>query len=55
MTAVISETSNFEYVLNNLKSNLLVNLRSQNGILYSYLVVLDDFLMFENESKFCQN
>ena len=29
-----------------------VNLVSQNCILDSYLVVLNDFLMFENKSKF---
>ena len=28
---------------------------SQNGILESYLVVLNEFWKFENESKFCQN
>ena len=32
-----------------------MNLVSQNNILDSYLVVFNDFLMFENESKFCQN
>ena len=51
MTPVDSEISDFEYVLNNLKSNYQVNLVSQNDILESYLVVLNNFGMFENESK----
>ena len=42
MTAVISESSDFN-VLNNLKSNWQVNLDSQNDILDSCLVVLNDF------------
>ena len=32
-----------------------VSFESQNGILESYLVVLNDFSKFEIESKFCQN
>ena len=32
-----------------------MNFESQNDLLDSYLVGLNDFLMFENESKFGQN
>ena len=32
-----------------------VSFEFQNGILESYLVVLNDFWKFEIESKFCQN
>ena len=55
MTMVISRISDFDYFLYNLKSNWSVNFQSQTGILDSYLVVFNDFSMFEKESKFCQN
>ena len=54
MTAVISEISDFltTFIF---KSSIKVHFEFQNGILESYLVVLNDFLKFEIESKFCQN
>ena len=44
MTAVISEISNFDYFLNILKTDMKVSFESLNGILESYLVVLNNFL-----------
>ena len=43
MTAVISESSNFDYFLNILKTDMKVSFESLGGILVSYLVVLNDF------------
>ena len=43
MTTVISEISDFHHFLNNLKSYWFVKFESQNGILDSYLIVLNDF------------
>ena len=42
ITAVISEISDFEHFLNNLKSYWSLKFQSQNGILDSYLVVFND-------------
>ena len=55
MTAVISEISDFDHLFNIVKSYMKVSFQSQNSILDSYLVVLNDFWKFEIESKFCQN
>ena len=55
MTTVISEISHFDHFLNILKSCMKVSFESQNGILERYLLVLNEFLKFEIESKFCQN
>ena len=43
MTVVISESSNFDYVLNILKTDMKVSFKSKNRILVSYLVVQNDF------------
>ena len=43
MTAVISEISDFDHFLNILKTHMKVSFKSLNGILVSYLVVLNDF------------
>ena len=55
MTAVIREISDFDHFLNIFKSRIKVSFESQDGIVESYLVVLNNFCKFENESKFCQN
>ena len=55
MTAVISEISDFDHFINILKTHMKVSFKSLNGILVSYLVVLNDFWKFEIESKYCQN
>ena len=52
---MISKISNFDNFLNILKSDIKVSFESLNDILESILVVLNDFLKFEIESKFCQN
>ena len=49
MTAVISEISDFDHFLNILKSHIKVSFESKNGILESYLFVLNDFSKFEIE------
>ena len=54
MTAVIGKISNFDHFLKILKTHMEVSLEFLNGILESYLVVLNDFRKFEIESKFCQ-
>ena len=43
MTVIISEISDFDHFLNDLKSYWSVKLESQNGILDSYLVVFNDY------------
>ena len=55
MTAVTSEISDFDHFLNILKTHMKVSFEFQNGILESYLVVLNEVWKFEIESKFCQN
>ena len=52
---VISEISHFGHFRNIHKLYRNANFESQNCILESYLVGLNDFCMFENESKFCQH
>ena len=43
MTVVISEISDFDHFLNILKTDMKVSFEFQNGILESYLVVLNEF------------
>ena len=43
MTAVISEISDFDHFLNILKTHMKVSFDFRNGILESYLVVLNEF------------
>ena len=52
MTAVIREISDFDHFLKILKSHIKVSFESQNGILESYAVVLNEFWKFEIESNF---
>ena len=54
MTAVLSEISDFDYLLNIVIFDLWVNCRSENGILKCFFVDLNYFWKFEVESKFCQ-
>ena len=54
MTAVLSEISDFDYLLNIVIYDLWVNCRSENGILKCFFVHLNYFWKFEVESKFCQ-
>ena len=54
MTAVLSEISNFDYLLNIVIFDLWVNCRSENGILKCFFVDLNYFWKFEVESKFYQ-
>ena len=54
MTAVLSEISDFDHFLNIVISDLLVNCKYQNNILKCFFVVLNHFLKFEVQSKFCQ-
>ena len=54
MTAVLSEISDFDQLFKTFISDLLVNCKSQNGILECSLVHLNDFWKFEVESKFCE-
>ena len=54
MTAVLSEISDFDYLLNIVIFDLWVNCRSENGILKCFFVDLKYFWKFEVESKFCQ-
>ena len=43
MNTVISEISDFDHFLNILKTDMKVSFEFQNGILESYLVVLNEF------------
>ena len=52
MTVVIREISDFDNFLDTLKSHIKVSFESQNGILESFLVPLNDFWKFEIESNF---
>ena len=54
MTAVLSEISDFDYLLNIVIFDLWVNCRSENGILKCFFVDLNYFWKFEVESKICQ-
>ena len=54
MTAVLSEISDFDHILNIVISDLLVNCKCQNNILKCFFVVLNHLWKFEVESKFCQ-
>ena len=54
MTAVLSEISDFDQLFKNIILALLVDCKSQNGILEYSLVHLNDFWKFEVESKFCE-
>ena len=54
MTAVLSEISDFDYLLNIVISDLWVNCRSENGIQKCFFVDLNYFWKFEVESKFYQ-
>ena len=52
MTAVISEISDFDQFINILKTHMKKSFESQNGILESYLVVLNDFVSFRLSQNF---
>ena len=54
LIAVLREISDFHQFLITLISDLLVNCKSENGILECSYVDLKDFRKFEVESKFCQ-
>ena len=54
MTAVLSEISDFDQLFKTFISALLVDCKSQNGILECSYVDLKDFWKFEVESKFCE-
>ena len=54
MTAVLSEISDFDHLLNNVITDLWVNCKCKNNILKCFLVDLNYFRKFEVESKFCQ-
>ena len=54
MKAVLSEISDFDQLFKTFILALLVDCKSQNGILECPLVHLNDFWKFEVESKFCE-
>ena len=54
MTAVLSEISDFDQFFITSISDSWVNCKSQNGILESFYVDLNDFWKFEVKLKFCQ-
>ena len=54
MTAVLSEISDFDHILNILIFDKRMNYKSQHGILDCSLDHLKDFWKYEVESKFCQ-
>ena len=54
LPALLSEISDFDHFLNIVFYELLVNCRSQNGILKCSFVDLKDLYKFEVEWKFCQ-
>ena len=54
MTTVLGEISDFDQLFKTFISDLLVDCKSQNGILECSLIHLKDFWRFKVKSKFCQ-
>ena len=55
MNSFLTEISDFDHFLNIVISDLLVNCMYVNNILKCFFVVLNNFWIFEVQSKFCQN